>query len=103
MNVPELTPASATAKLIEKFELSPNCDTPQQSTIFAEAHPSKDEPEEEESTEEWAIGSDYDLEERLGTGSYGDVAKAKHLPTGETVAIKRVYNVFQHERDARYV
>ena len=83
-----MTPATATAKLMEKFELSPSRDMP------AEA---------ENGSSDWAVGHDYRVEDKLGTGSYGDVAKATHVPTGTTVAIKRVYNVFQHERDARYV
>jgi hypothetical protein len=107
MNPADLTPATASAKLIEKFTLSPNCDTPQKTSnpsIFGDPQPVREEPsldEEAPSSDKWEVGHDYDLEERLGTGSYGDVAKAKHIPTGTTVAIKRVYNVFQHERDAR--
>jgi mitogen-activated protein kinase 1/3 len=43
------------------------------------------------------------VQELLGTGSYGEVSKAIHKPTGETCAIKRVFSVFDDTRDARCI
>lgn len=37
----------------------------------------------------------------IGQGSYGTVVKAKHLPTGKYVAIKKVSNVFSNPTDAK--
>mmetsp|Transcript_22363 Transcript_22363/g.26937 ORF Transcript_22363/g.26937 Transcript_22363/m.26937 type:complete len:361 (+) Transcript_22363:883-1965(+) len=34
--------------------------------------------------------SDYEVLERIGQGSFGEVLKARHMPTGKTVALKKV-------------
>ena len=36
----------------------------------------------------------YDIKETIGSGGFGKVKRAIHLPTGETVAIKVVYHTF---------
>ena len=51
----------------------------------------------------WNLGKEYRYEKHLGTGSYGEVAKALHVPSGQTVAIKKVKGVFQDEHDARCI
>ena len=52
---------------------------------------------------EWShtCSYNYRYEKVLGTGSYGEVAKAVHTPTGQVVAIKKVKGVFQDRHDAR--
>ena len=68
-----------------------------------------------------AIGPAYRVQEELGQGSYGEVARALHIPTGESVgepttghishentfspqvAIKCVHGVFNDPRDARCI
>ena len=49
----------------------------------------------------YPLGDEYDLEKEIGRGSYGSVARAKHLPSGRTVAIKKVANVFANIIDAK--
>lgn len=36
----------------------------------------------------WDVGPDYEIIKQLGTGSYGMVCEARHVPTGEILAIK---------------
>ena len=36
----------------------------------------------------------YDIKETIGSGGFGKVKRAIHLPTGETVAIKVQNNVY---------
>ena len=49
------------------------------------------------------VGNAYIIESILGQGSYGLVAKAKHIPTGEIVAIKKIQNVFADPIDAKRI
>lgn len=42
----------------------------------------------------YPVGDDFILIREVGAGSYGTVVRAKHIPTGKTVAIKKVKNVF---------
>jgi serine/threonine protein kinase len=49
------------------------------------------------------LGPDYTHNQTLGRGSYGEVAKAIHNPTRDTVAIKRVFSIFNDPRDARCI
>jgi serine/threonine protein kinase len=48
----------------------------------------------------WEVGSRYQLHERLGRGSYGEVVKATDQISGRIVAIKQMKNVFDHGTDA---
>jgi len=47
------------------------------------------------------VGDDYLLIREIGQGSYGTVVHAKHLPTGKSVAIKKLENVFSNPIDAK--
>ena len=38
---------------------------------------------------------DYKIKALIGSGSFGQVVKAKHIRTGKTVAIKLIENAFQ--------
>jgi len=51
--------------------------------------------------EMYPVGEDYMLIREIGQGSYGTVVKAKHLPSGKYVAIKKVSNVFSNPTDAK--
>lgn len=52
----------------------------------------------------WAeIAPNYSIECVLGQGSYGQVVRCKHLPTGEVVAIKKIQNVFSDPIDAKRI
>lgn len=52
----------------------------------------------------WAeIAPNYSIECVLGQGSYGQVVRCKHLPTGEIVAIKKIQNVFSDPIDAKRI
>jgi serine/threonine protein kinase len=44
--------------------------------------------------EEWRIPKKYQLDKIIGTGSYGVVASATNLETGEVIAIKKNRNIF---------
>ena len=44
---------------------------------------------------------EYKLLKEVGSGSYGDVAMAIHIPTGKHVAIKRVNYLFEDVTDAK--
>ena len=48
----------------------------------------------------WKVGSRYDLQDMLGSGSYGDVAGAYDRLRKRRVAIKRVEDVFCNSVDA---
>ena len=45
----------------------------------------------------------YQVLEPLGSGSYGQVFKGKHLKTGETHAIKYIANVFYNAYEAKKI
>ena len=49
---------------------------------------------------DWAVGDRYQMLRMLGRGSYGEVAQAKDLWTGNFVAIKRITSAFDQEVDA---
>lgn len=38
----------------------------------------------------WQIDPNYEITELLGCGAYGTVCRARHVSTGEIVAIKRI-------------
>ena len=49
---------------------------------------------------EWLhITQDYSLLEHLGQGSYGQVVKAACKVTGETVAVKGIFDITDNEYD----
>ena len=50
---------------------------------------------------DWDVGSDYEITKQIGSGSYGMVCEALHLPTGEKVAIKRVSRIFDDLVDCK--
>ena len=41
------------------------------------------------------------LIKKIGQGSYGTVVRARHIPTGNMVAIKKIQNVFAKVCDAK--
>ncbi|OQR93960.1 mitogen-activated protein kinase [Achlya hypogyna] len=49
------------------------------------------------------IAPNYQIETVLGQGSYGQVVRCKHLPTGDVVAIKKIQNVFSDPIDAKRI
>ncbi|RLN54995.1 hypothetical protein BBP00_00008683 [Phytophthora kernoviae] len=49
------------------------------------------------------LAPNYSIECVLGQGSYGQVVRCKHLPTGEIVAIKKIQNVFSDPIDAKRI
>ncbi len=50
---------------------------------------------------DWDVGPDYEITKQIGSGSYGMVCEALHLPTGEKVAIKRVSRIFDDVVDCK--
>jgi mitogen-activated protein kinase 1/3 len=52
---------------------------------------------------DWEVGTDYEVQKSIGSGSYGTVAKAVHKPTGTKVAIKKVDNVFEDPVDCKRI
>jgi mitogen-activated protein kinase 1/3 len=49
----------------------------------------------------WKVGPDYEIIKQLGAGSYGMVCEARHIPTGERVAIKHVSKIFDDIVDCK--
>lgn len=43
----------------------------------------------------------YQVLKKLGSGAYGHVWKAKNKKTGSTVALKKIFDAFQHSIDAQ--
>lgn len=43
----------------------------------------------------------YQIVKKLGSGAYGHVWKAKDKKTGKTVALKKIFDAFQHSTDAQ--
>lgn len=53
---------------------------------------------------EWkTITQKYELLTYIGSGSFGQVIKAKSLETGEFVAIKQIKNIFRNHYECRKV
>lgn len=50
---------------------------------------------------EWNVGNDFEIKKQIGTGSYGKVCEAIHKPTGKTVAIKKMLNLFEDQIDTK--
>ena len=49
----------------------------------------------------WLVKPDYKVKKVIGSGSYGSVAEAIHIPTGTKVAIKRMEEIFTDEEDCK--
>ncbi len=49
----------------------------------------------------WLVKPDYEVKREIGSGSYGSVAEAIHIPTGKKVAIKRMDDIFADEEDCK--
>ncbi len=43
----------------------------------------------------------YQIFKKLGSGAYGHVWKAKDKKTGASVAVKKIFDAFQHSTDAQ--
>jgi mitogen-activated protein kinase 1/3 len=52
---------------------------------------------------DWDVGSNYECEKLLGTGSYGSVCMATQKSTGKKVAIKKMENIFEDEIDCKRI
>lgn len=46
---------------------------------------------------------EYTITKYLGKGSYASVCAAKHIPTGDLVAVKRIDDVFGYAPDAKRI
>lgn len=57
----------------------------------------------EENFDDWECGDKYKILKILGTGSYGSVAQAIHVPSGKKVAIKKITEVFEDELDCKRI
>jgi mitogen-activated protein kinase 1/3 len=54
-------------------------------------------------TEGWDIGPQFEIVRQLGSGSYGTVSEAVHLPTGRKLAIKKVLDLFEDRVDCKRI
>lgn len=54
-------------------------------------------------TNDWEVGSEYELVKKIGAGSYGNVYEAIQKSTGRKVAIKRLHNIFEDNIDCKRI
>jgi len=47
------------------------------------------------------ILSKYELLKKVGSGAYGHVWKVSDKKTGQTLALKKIFDAFQHSTDAQ--
>ena len=47
------------------------------------------------------MGKSFEIKKQIGTGSYGKVCEALHLPSGQKVAIKKILNLFEDAIDTK--
>ena len=60
--------------------------------------------QEKQSTDVWdVVRKTYKNIKFVGKGTYGIVAKAQHITTNETVAIKYINHINKHEHTSRLV
>ena len=50
-----------------------------------------------------SVQQKYEILLRIGKGAYGTVWKATDKKSGETVALKKIYNAFQNSTDAQRI
>lgn len=50
---------------------------------------------------DWDVGPNYQIIKQLGSGSYGMVCEARHVPTGQRVAIKQMTKIFDDLVDCK--
>ncbi len=50
---------------------------------------------------DWEVGEDYQIVKQIGSGSYGMVCEAIHLPTKRKVAIKKILHLFEDKVDTK--
>ena len=50
---------------------------------------------------DWEVGPEYEIHRLVGSGSYGSVAEALHLPTNKRVAIKKMDDIFADSEDCK--
>jgi mitogen-activated protein kinase 15 len=43
----------------------------------------------------------YELQKKIGSGAYGHVWKVRDKETGSTLALKKIFDAFQHSTDAQ--
>lgn len=43
----------------------------------------------------------YELVKKVGSGAYGHVWKVKDKKSGQTLALKKIFDAFQHSTDAQ--
>ena len=49
------------------------------------------------------VEADYELLEQIGSGSYGEVIKARHRKSGKVCAIKYIKDIFYNANEAKKV
>lgn len=50
---------------------------------------------------DWEVGPNYQIIKQIGSGSYGMVCEARHVPTNEKVAIKQMTKIFDDLIDCK--
>mmetsp|Transcript_9660 Transcript_9660/g.18901 ORF Transcript_9660/g.18901 Transcript_9660/m.18901 type:complete len:419 (+) Transcript_9660:8077-9333(+) len=50
---------------------------------------------------DWDVGPNYQIIRQIGSGSYGSVCEAKHVPSGDRVAIKHITHIFEDVIDCK--
>lgn len=50
---------------------------------------------------EWDVGNDFQIVKQMGSGSYGKVCEAIHVPTKRKIAIKKILNLFEDAVDTK--
>jgi serine/threonine protein kinase len=47
------------------------------------------------------VGNDFQIVKQMGSGSYGKVCEAIHVPTKRKIAIKKILNLFEDAVDTK--
>jgi serine/threonine protein kinase len=47
------------------------------------------------------VGKEFSIKKEIGSGSYGKVCEAVHIPSGQMIAIKKILNLFEDPIDTK--